>query len=288
MLGAHSTNQRCEGSGFRAHFTKNHQKGELPQQATDARVAIVRADFFRHMSPRVLRSRRAELSLWMRSNRPRNLRPEALMIAAECPDFDFLTFRLFDVFSPCPNTCPPLALAHFPRALCHLMSPSRTRCPAPSEPMPQGVAAKTLSHDNVFESKHHPSNDIAPATACAMGSDEWPSQLPLRSRRAPALPHIDVSTFRRFHQKPPKTRTAPTHVRHERWHTFHERCVTLCHLQSCRTCAQAARLSLPWAPCIFPRRVQFLMMFPQHHSGVSGGGVSGANGAVRHAGSRDR
>jgi len=51
-------------------------------------------------------------------------RPLFLTCAPSCPCFDVSIFRLFDVFSPCPNTCPPRVLAHFPRALCHLMSPS--------------------------------------------------------------------------------------------------------------------------------------------------------------------
>jgi hypothetical protein len=59
---------------------------------------------------------------------------------------------------------------------------------------------------------------------------------------------FDVSTFRRFHQKPPETPSAPTHARHKRWHDFPEHCVTLCHLRFCTTCARATRWSLPSAP----------------------------------------
>jgi len=68
------------------------------------------------------------------------------------------------------------------------------------------------------------------ATACAMGSDAGTpqsQQLRAPSRRSQVL---QISTFRRFDFST-FPRAAPTHARHKCWHTFHERCVTLCHLR---------------------------------------------------------
>ena len=54
-----------------------------------------------------------------------------------------------------------------------------------------------------------------------------------------SFPRISYYVFRGyFFQKSPDSRPAPTHARHKRWHVFPERCVTLCHLRFCTTCAQ--------------------------------------------------
>jgi len=79
-----------------------------------------------------------------------------------------------------------------------------------------------------------------------------PSVAALASALTPGLANFDVSTFRRFHEKPPQTRTAPTHARQMCWHNPRKPCVTICHLRFCRTCACVRLLSPRSRPFLQP------------------------------------
>jgi hypothetical protein len=57
-------------------------------------------------------------------------------------------------------------------------------------------------------------------------TNELSRNFPCSFGHTPVVFHLD-----RFHEKPPKTRTTPTHARHKCWHSFQRPCVTLCHLR---------------------------------------------------------
>ncbi len=123
---------------------------------------------------------------------------------------------------------------------------ARAGFPDPSRARQQAVPATLIA-----PSLPSPSANAIPAAASAFLSAPSPSKpqadipthSPTACSLAPQSPSfgrqiLQISTFRRFHQKPSETRSAPTHARHKRWHVFPERCVTLCHLRFCTTCAQ--------------------------------------------------
>jgi hypothetical protein len=94
-----------------------------------------------------------------------------------------------------------------------LLSPSKTRRRVRSEPTPQGVASATLD-------AMRRSGITAPFSVqsylCHRSRDGFRWDGRRRNHRTNAQPqtsHFDVSIFRRFHPKPPRTRIAPTHAR---------------------------------------------------------------------------
>ena len=74
-------------------------------------------------------------------------------------------------------------------------------------------------------------------------TNELPRVFPRPFGHTPVVFHLA-----RFHQKPPKTRTAPTHARHRSWHDSPRPCVTLCHLGFCSAYARSARECLHPGP----------------------------------------
>ena len=74
-------------------------------------------------------------------------------------------------------------------------------------------------------------------------TNEIPRNFPCSFGHVPVVFHLA-----HFHEKPPKTRSAPTHALHKCWHDFQEPCVTLCHLRFCSTCARSTPLFSPSAP----------------------------------------
>jgi hypothetical protein len=136
------------------------------------------------------------------------------------------------------------------------------------------AAAPTISPN---KARAHAHKCIAPfeprmgrrvvATGAASSGNAQPAQ-PVVSFAEKIPPRQGRRSHSNAPKKPPKTRSAPTRARRA-------------------SCNRPKRSDSPYVtfdlaglareqcaclyPCIFPRRVQFLMMFPQHHSGVSGG-----------------
>ena len=146
---------------------------------------------------------------------------------------------IFTFFANHPNPRLPQALPQSPRGLCHLMSPSLSQ-DFHERRRPRSEPRASASGTRKSESQLHPT-PIADAISTAASAFTWTlSNAPAQPRRRSKLRRFDVSTFRRFHQKSPKSRIAPTHARHKHYLDPQEACVTLCHLRFCRTYANAA------------------------------------------------